>query len=217
MMSWLVVANANATTVTNVSWMFPIGTTAEPSPHMGPGLSIYASADYLDWIPANKKLSVSFVPNLGGGSALEFSYDGNHPNYLNGTTLTLTSTVTGLPSRSSLRNIKLSYDSKWNIIGNTVTESWAYSLNGGAYKNFETDAVTGGLWQTEGSILNGIILNNGDTIALRNTIGGAVGNNGELELDNIRLTSVLMPEASSTVLASFGGLATLVVIRRLRS
>jgi hypothetical protein len=217
MMYWLVVANANATTVTNVSWMFPIGTTAEPSPYMGPGLSIYSSADYLDWIPANKKLSVSFVPNLGGGSALEFSYDGNHPDYLNGTTLTLTSTVTGLPSRSSLRNIKLSYDSKWNIIGSTVTEIWAYSLNGGAFKNFETDAVTGNLWQTEGSILSGIILNNGDTIALRNTISGADGGNGKLELDNIRLTSILMPDPSSTVLASFGGLATLVVIRRLRS
>ena len=217
MMYWLAVANVNATVITNVVWTFPAGTTAEPGPSMGPGLSIYSSADYLDWIVASKKLSVSLVLNLGGGSALELSYNGNHPDYLNGTTLTLTSTVTGLPNRSSLRNVKLSYDSKWNIIGNTVTESWAYSLNGGAFKNFGTDAVTGNLWQTEGSVLSGIILNNGDTLALRNTISGAGGSNGKLELDNIRLTSVLMPEASSTVLASFGGLATLVVIRRLRS
>jgi hypothetical protein len=217
MMYWLVVANANATTITNVSWTFPANTTSEPSPPMGPGLSIYSSADYVGWIAASEKLSVSVVPNLGGGSAFEFSYNGNHPDYLNGTTLTLTSTVTGLPSGSSLRNMRLSYDSKWNMIGNTVTETWAYSLNGSDFKIFETDVVTGNLWQTEGSILNGIILTNGDTIALRNTICGAGGGNGKLELDNIRLTSVLMPEPSSTVLASFGGLATLVVIRRLRS
>ena len=217
MMYWLVVANTKAIIITNVSWSFLTGSTAEPSPPLEPGLSIYSSADYLDWIATSKKLSVSFVPNLGGGSALEFSYHGNHPDYLNGTTLTLTSTVSGLPNRFLLRNIKLSYASKWNMIGNPVTETWAYSLNGRDFKNFETDVVTGNFWQTEGSILDGIILTNGDRIALRNTISGALGSNGKLELDNIRLTSVLMPEPSSTVLASFGGLATLVVIRRLRS
>ena len=217
MMYGLVAANANATTITNVCWSFPNDTTAEPVPPMGPGLSIYSSVDCLDWIAASKKLSVSLVPNLGEGSALEFSYNGNHPDYLNGTTLTLTSTVSGVPGGFSLKNIRLSYDCKWNMIGNTVTETWAYSLNGRDFKIFETDALTGNLWQSEGSVLNGIILTNGDTIALRGTISGAGGKNGKLELDNIRLTSVLMPEASSTVLASFGGLATLVVIRRLRS
>jgi hypothetical protein len=217
MMYWLVVANASATNITNVSWSFPTNATSPPSPRLGPELSTYSSANCLGWLAASKKLSASFVPNLGGGPALEFSYKGNHPDYLNGTTLTLTSTVTGLSSGSSLANIKLSYDSKWSMTGNTVTETWAYSLNGGDFKIFETDAVTGNLWQTEGSILSGIILNNGDTIALRNTISGAEGNHGRLELDHIRLTAMLMPEPASTVLASFGGLATLVAIRRLRS
>jgi hypothetical protein len=217
MMYWLAVVNTSATNITNVRWAFPNNITSEPSPPMGPGLSIYSPADSPDWIAASRKLSVSFVPNLGEGPALEFSYNGNHPDYLNDTILMLTSTVSGLPRRSSLTSIKLSYDSKWNMTGNTVTETWAYSLNGGAFKNFETDAVTGNLWQTEGSILNGIILNNGDTIALRDTISGADGSNGKLKLDDIQLTSILMLEPSSTVLASFGGLAALVAIRRLRS
>jgi hypothetical protein len=87
------------------------------------------------------------------------------------------------------------------MTGNTVTETWAYSLNGGTFLKFETNAVTGDVWQTAGSSLTGLGLQNGDTIAFQDTFSGAAGNNGNLDFDNILITLELIPEPSSLALA----------------
>lgn len=97
MACWLMVAKVNATSITNVSWTFPTNSISGPGEPVGPGLSTYSTDDYLDWIKANNRLGVNYVPNLGEGTALEFSYNGNHSEFLNGTVLTLTSTVSEPP------------------------------------------------------------------------------------------------------------------------
>jgi hypothetical protein len=216
LMGWSIVASAIATTITNASWTFPTNTISSPSQPIGSDLSTYSTGDNLSWIAADTRLNENFVPNLGQGTALEFSYNGNHSEFLNGSALTLTSTVSGLPSGFSLVGIQLSYQTKWNLNGNSINQTWAYSLNGGAFVNFETDVVTGNLWQTEGSFLNGLVLTNGETIAFSDTITGAIGNNGSLEFDNVEITSTVVSEPPAPALITFGGLATLVAFQRRR-
>jgi hypothetical protein len=211
------VASAIATTITNASWIFPTNTISGPSEPIGPDLSTYSTGDFLAWILADSRLNVNFLPNLGEGTALEFSYNGNHSEFLNGSALTITSTVSGLPSGFSLTGIQLSCQTKWNMTGNSINQTWAYSLNGGAFKNFETDVVTGGLWKTGGSLLNGLVMTNGETIAFRDTITGASGNNGNLEFDNIQISSTAVPEPSVSALASLGGFAALIAFLRKHS
>jgi hypothetical protein len=195
----LMVASARAT-VTNASWTFPASTTPAPSQPISADLSIYSVNDVLGWTLADNRLAVAFVAHAGLTTALDFSYNGNHPAYLNGSILTLTSTISGLPSGDWLADIQLSYDTRWNKTANTVTETWAYSINGAAYINFDTVAVTGNVWQTEVIPLSGLTLNNGDTLILRDTITGAAGSNGNLDFDDFKMTSEIVPEPSSLAL-----------------
>jgi hypothetical protein len=102
------------------------------------------------------------------------------------------------------------------MTGNSVTETWAYSLNGGGFKNIETNAVSGNVWQTEGVSLTGVVLHNGDTIAFHDTFSGAAGNNGNLDFDNIVFTSESIPEPSSLALAGLGICLTGMWIRKIR-
>jgi hypothetical protein len=199
----LMVAQAKAA-VTNASWTFPVSTTPAPSQPIGADLSIYSTNNTLAWIAANTRLSESFVSIPGNTTALEFSYNGNHADYLNGSTLTLTSTISGLASGDLLAGIRLSYDTRWSMTASTLTNSWAYSINGGAFIDFATDAATGNVWQTANSPLIGLTLNNGDTITFRDTFSGAVGNNGNLDFDNIQITSIVVPEPPPLTLAVLG-------------
>jgi hypothetical protein len=212
----VMVAKANAT-VTNASWTFPSATTPGPSQPMAADLSIYSTNNYLGWTLFNSSLNVGFVSNPGNTTAFEFSYNGNHSAYLNGSTLTLTSTISGLTAGTWLTNVQLSYDTLWNKTATSVTETWAYSINGGAFIDFDTLTVTGNIWQSQVSPLSGLTLYNGDTIAFRDTITGASGNNGNLDFDNIQLISSVVPEPSSFALVALGIgsiLSTLVKPRR---
>ncbi|HTY89075.1 MAG TPA: hypothetical protein VMB80_16635 [Candidatus Acidoferrum sp.] len=188
--------------VTNAFWAFPTSTTPAPSQPLGADLSYYSTNANLGWFEANSRLNVSFVPNPGTTTALEFSYNGNHADYLNGSSLTLTTTVSGLPTGEWLTGIVLSYDIKWSMTANSLTSTWAYSINGGAYLDFATTTATGNIWQTQSSPLNGIILHDGDIITFRDTFSGAVGNNGNLDFDNLQITSIVVPEPSFLVLAA---------------
>jgi|GEM_PF-4057099 hypothetical protein len=214
----LMVAKANAT-ITNASWTFPASTSPGPAQPIAADLAVDSINDLLGWTEANNGLTEAFVLNPGKTTALEFSYNGNHSAFLNGSTLTLSSTISGLPTGYSLTGIQLIFDTKWSMTANTVTETWAYSLNGGAFLNFETTAVTGNVWQTAASPLTGLLLHNGDTLAFRSTFSGAVGNNGNLGFDNILITSAsAVPEPSSLALAALGvGLAGLRLVSRSRS
>ena len=197
----LVAANASAT-ATNADWIFPATTTPAPSQPIAADLSVYSTNDNLGWTEADARLAESFILNPGNTTALEFSYNGNHPAYLNGSTLTLTATIAGLNTGSSLTNIQLSYQTRWNKLLNTLTETWAYSLDGGAFINFETDAVTGNVWRLDGSVISGLMLTNGDTILLRDTFSGAAGINGNLDFDNIQISSQVIPEPPSLALVA---------------
>ena len=125
---------------------------------------------------------------------------------MNGSSLTLSTTISGLPAGDSLTNIQLSYQTKWDQSGNSVTNVLAYSLNGGALINFDTNSVLGNsTWQTDGALLSGLQLQNGDTLVISDTFSGAAGNNGNLDFDNIQITSTtVVPEPSSRVLAGTG-------------
>jgi hypothetical protein len=216
MVCWMMVAKVSAITFTNVSWTFPYSTNSGPSEPVRPGLSTYSTDGYLNWILANNKLAVNYVPNMGDGTALDFSYTGNHPEFLNNSMLTLTTTVSGIPAGVSFTHIQFSYDTRWSLSGSSLTETLAYSLNGGAFIKFETDVVAGDLWHTEGSLFNGVTLTDGDNITVRDTISGATGNNGNLEFDNIQISSTVVPEPSVPVLASLGGFVALVAFQRKR-
>jgi hypothetical protein len=197
------VAKANAA-ITNVNWIFPANTIPAPSQPIAADLSIYSTNNFLGWTSANSGLTEAFILNPGNTTSLEFSYKGNHSAYLNGSTLTLTSTISGVATGHSLTNIQLAYDTKWDKTGNTLTETWAYSLNGGVFLNLQTNAVTGNAWHTATASLAGLLLHNGDTIAFRNTFSGAAGNNGNLDFDNIRITSAVAPEPSPLALTTLG-------------
>ena len=201
--SALMVANAGAT-VTNASWTFPAARLPAPSQPIAANLSSYSTNSVLGWTEADNRLAETFVFNPGDTTALEFSYNGNHPAYLNGSTLTLTFTISGLTNDFSLANVQLSYDTRWNKFLNSLTETWAYSLDGGPFVNFETDTVTGNVWQTQGSLLSGLTLKNDDTIVFRDTFSGAAGINGNLDFDNIQIFSEVIPEPYALALVALG-------------
>ena len=190
--------------ITNASWTFPTNTIPAPSQPLAANLAAYSIADKLSWIAANNKLGVSYVAHPSQTTALEFSYKGNHPEYLNGTELQLASTVSGLPTGTFLTDIQLTYDVKWSMTGNTLTNIWSYSINGGSSVIFQTNTVTGNTWETINGSVAGLLLNNGETIAFSDTITGAAGNNGSLDFDNLRVTSDLIPEPKSLGLAMLG-------------
>jgi len=75
--------------------------------------------------------------------------------------------------------------------------------------------VTGNVWQQEGSVLNALTLTNGDTITLRDTFSGAVGNNGNLDFDNLVISADVIPEPSSLALMalSLGCAGTWLILR----
>lgn len=143
---------------------------------------------------------VDFVSHAGNTTALEFGYNGNHPDYLNGSTLTLTTTISGLTAGTWLSNIQISYDTLWNKTASFVTETWSYSVNGSAYISFDTVTATGNAWQTESIQISGITLYNGDILSLRNTFSDATGNNGGLDFDNLMIGYQIVPEPSAFVL-----------------
>jgi len=190
-------ASTDAQSVTNASWFFPASTTPGPSQPIAPNQSSYSVNDTLGWTVASGSLYLSFIARPGNTTALEFSYNGNHPEYLNGSTLTLSFTFSGVPVGHSLSDFQLSYDTRWNKTASTVTETWSYSINGSAYINFDTVAATGNAWQTEMIQLSGVTLHNGDILSLRETFSGAAGNNGALDFDNFEMTSTIVPEPSS--------------------
>ena len=69
---------------------------------------------------------------------------------------------------------------------------------------FSDQYRTGNVWQTVTSPLAGLTLHNGDTITFRDTFSGAVGNNGNLDFDNIQMTSIVVPEPAFGVLVALG-------------
>ncbi len=184
-------------------------------------LTGYSINDQLSWSEAKIGLKESFVTNPGNTTALEFSYNGSHADYLNNSTLMLTSTVSDVPAYDFLANIQLSYDTRWNN-ADPIVETWAYSLNGGVFLDFQTTSLAGnGVWQTITVPLSDIQLQNGDTITFRNTFSGATSNNGKLDLDNIQIISsvyVPVPEPGTTTLAAASiGFAWLMVFLRLKT
>jgi hypothetical protein len=202
----LLAANAEAT-VTNVEWVFPASTSPGPSQPIAADLAIYSTNNFLGWTAAGPHLNEVFVANPGKTTALEFSYNGNQSASLNGFTLTLSSTISGLAISSSLTGVQLSYDTKWSNTGSPVTETWAYSLNGGAFLNFQTNTVTGSAWQTINFSFSGLQLENGDTLNLRATLSGAAGIGQSLGFDNIQIISkdiTPVPEPSPLILAAAG-------------
>jgi len=213
----LMAVNASAT-ITNADWIFPATRLPAPSQPIAADASANSTNNDLGWTEADARLAESFILHLGNTTALELSYNGINPAYLNGSTLTLTTTISGLGSGSSLTNIQLSYQTRWNKILNSLTETWAYSLDGGAFINFETDTASGNVWQLDGSVISGLRLTNGDTIVFRDTFSGAAGINGNVDFDNMQISSEVIPEPSSLALAALGiGIAGAWFVRRSKS
>ena len=187
--------------ITNADWTFPATTSPGPVQPIAADLAIFSINDYLGWVAGGSHLNESFVLHSGNTTALEFSYNGNQSSSLNGSTLTLTSITSGLGAGQSLSGLQLSYDINWSNVGSSITNIWAYSLNGGSFQNFATNLVAGGSWLTTGSSISGLVLQNSDTIVLQDTLSGATGNNQGLDFDNIQLTAIVVPEPPSFVLA----------------
>jgi len=103
--AWMA-ANAS-TTVANADWIFPAATTPAPSQPIAANLSTYSINDNLGWTESDARLAETFILNPGNTTALAFSYNGNHPAYLNGSTLTLTATISGLNYGNALTNLQL--------------------------------------------------------------------------------------------------------------
>jgi len=55
--------------------------------------------------------------------------------------------------------------------------TWAYSINGGTFINFQTNAANGNIWQTFVYSFTGLVLQNGDAFLCAH-VGGASGSNG---------------------------------------
>ena len=79
------VAKAGAA-ITNASWTFPASTSPGPTQPIAADVSVDSINNLLGWTEANSGLNEAFVTNPGKTTAFEFSYNGNHAAYLNGST-----------------------------------------------------------------------------------------------------------------------------------
>ncbi len=205
-LSALAISSANAT-ITNAAWTFPAATSPAPAQPMAANIAAYSTSDVLGWTAGGSHLNETFVSNPGKTTALEFSYSGNQSSSMNNTLLTLTSTISGLTNGTFLTGIQISYETKWSNTGTPITQTWAYSLNGGAFSNFMTNTVAGNSWQNLSYAFPTLQLQNGDILAFRDTFSGASGNGQALDFDNIQITSANItpvPEPSSVTLTGFG-------------
>jgi hypothetical protein len=203
--------------ITNALWTFPSSTTPGPVSPIAADVTTFATNAALSWVNGGSHLNESYVSNPGKTTALEFSYSGNQASSMNGTTMTLASTVTGLPVGSSLTNVSLTYETRWSNTGTPMTQTWAYSVDGGGFTNFLTLSVAGSAWQTNTYTFAGLQLQDGDTLMLRDTFSGASGNGQSLDFDDLQIAAAgapVVPEPSSIVLAFLGGFAGLVFLRR---
>jgi hypothetical protein len=177
----------------------------------------YSVNDVLNWTAGGSHLTESYVSNPGRTTALEFPYAGNQASSMNNTTITLSTTITNLLTGSFLTGIQMSYETKWSNTGTPITQTWAYSLNGGAFTNFMVNSISGNAWQTNSASFTGLQLQNGDTFVLRDTLTGASGNGQSLDFDDFMISSAgftPVPEPSGVALLLTAGVAGLVVFRR---
>ena len=211
-----VIASANAT-ITNADWIFPTTTSPGPVQPIAADVTTDSINNFLGWTAGGTHLNESYVLNPGKTTALEFSYSGNQSSSMNGSIITLSSTISGLTSGSFLTNVQMSYDTKWSNTGAPITQTWAYSLNGGTYVDFLTNTVAGAAWQTDSASMAGLQLQDGDTLALRDTLSGATGNGQSLDFDNLQILSggvTPVPEPSTITLAFAAALAGRRLVRQ---
>ena len=143
-----------------------------------------------------------------GGSLLLLNSGGNAINKY----------ITFSLSSAGYSSLSLSYATR---LTNSVTASqaWSYSLDGTNYLALTTLTPTANATFVSQSMnlstLSGSALDNQSTFYLRMTYT-TTNNQGSQSLDNIQLTAVAVPEASTAPLALCGVAATLVYIRRRR-
>ncbi len=204
-------------TVTNALWTFPSATTPGPVQPIAPDVKTFSTNAALTWVAGGTHLNEAYVLNPGKTTALEFNYSGNQASSMNGTTMTLASTITGLTVGATLTNISLTYETKWSNTSASMTQTWAYSINGGSFTNFYTDTVTGASWQTNTYTFTGLHLQDGDTVTFRDTFSGASGNGQALDFDDLEIAAAgvsPVPEPSVIALALLGGVAALRFVRQ---
>jgi hypothetical protein len=113
-------------------------------------------------------------------------------------------------------NIQISYDASWSGTG-SITNSWQYSLNGGAFQSFRVDVLSGNsVWTTfNTSVLSTLTLTNGASLIMRDVVTGASGNSRNFNIDNLVFLGdiVAVPEPQTYVLVLFG---TLMLASRLK-
>ena len=109
---------------TIAEWSFPTNAAVQPAQPFAASVSYFSTNDLLGWTAPNSKLNESYGAGNGSDAALEFSYNGNHADYLNGLILAFTVNVSGLPSDSTLDDFQLSYYSAWDKSGD-LTQTWS--------------------------------------------------------------------------------------------
>lgn len=134
----------------------------------------------------------------GGNDVLQITYAGNHSGNLNGQTLTLT-----LTASTTLNLTGLTYLTSFSGAtgANAFTETWSYSINGGASTSLSTVTLNNGNLDNE-SLNPGTTLTAGQSITFTAVMNGATGNNGALDFGNFSIAAV--PEPVTWALIGFG-------------
>jgi hypothetical protein len=143
---------------------------------------------------------------------LQYTWGGNHADYLNGAVLQLHIITTG----ATFAGFSVTYDTASSSL-TSLSGMWSYSVNGGTVSTLGLETITpNGIGQSD--LLSGISLANGNTLDLSFTLSGAAGgNNGSFSFDNLALSAssiTPVPEPVNVALGFFAVVALGVTVGR---
>jgi len=112
-------------------------------------------------------------------------------------------------------SLQLSFATRGTATGFN-NQSWAWSTDGITYTSVGANTANNTSTWLVKTISLGSFLDNATTAYLKLTFSGATAAAGNNRLDNIQLNATAVPEPATIALASLGGLACLVAMRRKR-
>jgi hypothetical protein len=190
---------ANAAT-TVASWNFTGTWTTGTSPTIAGTPGAFVSGASMTTLITDSGIGTPSIARQGtggqSGAYMRFTDNLFATSYPARFTLTLTSSA-------NMSSFSITYYARSSTT-TMATDTWSYSINGGAFTDFATQTIASGTTWNQYTVTPSasIAVLSGQTIAFRNTLSGGTAGNVTADFDTITVTAV--PEPVNVALGMFG-------------